>query len=51
MSYDTGKVKAKRQIEEEEKNTDVVTKEDLNPEKLAKMPYEILPNKDGPTKK
>ena len=28
-----------------------VKKEDLTPEKLASIPYEILPNKDGPTKK
>lgn len=54
MSYDTGRGKASaatRQQQAEESKSDVVTKEDLAPEVLAKLPYEILPNKDGPTKK
>ena len=54
MSFDTGKGKAGNRQQsqaEESKGSDVVTKEDLAPEVLAKMPYEILPNKDGPTKK
>ena len=28
-----------------------MSREDLSPEALAKISYEILPNKDGPTKK
>ena len=53
MSFDSGKGKTaagNRQLEEQ-KETDIVSREDLNPEALAKIPYEILPNKDGPTKK
>lgn len=41
----------RQQPKEEHKREDVVTKEDLNPEKLNLIPFEILPNKEGPTKK
>ena len=56
MSYNNkGKstaAKEKQQEQEETKTQDaVVTKEDLHPDRLSIIPYQILPNKDGPTKK
>jgi putative ribosome biogenesis GTPase RsgA len=50
MSYNTSKSTAKN-IKEESKGDQAVSKEDLNPEKLKLIPFEILPNKEGPTKK
>ena len=49
MSYNKTTTAAKGK--EEQKREDVVTKEDLNPDKLNMIPFEILANKDGPTKK
>jgi GTPase SAR1 family protein len=57
MSYDTtgrsGGKAGNRQVEETKggHSDSPPTKEELSPENLSKMPYEILPNKDGPTKK